>query len=179
MLAKITATIDIVSDGRLDLGIGAGSRPSVPFARREYEAHGLPFHDAAYAVGSLAEACTIITRLWTETEPFNFAGNYHQLTGALCKPKPVQRPRPPIVIGGRSTATLRVVAEHVDVRNIPGGDIADMISRSALLNRLCAEIGRDPAAITRSSPLPFPTTSPVLCCTRSQKRSTPASGTSS
>ncbi len=154
LLAKIATTIDIVSDGRLDFGIGAGSRPSLPFARREYEAHGLPFHDAAYAVGSLAEACTIITRLWTETEPFNFDGNYHQLTGALCNPKPVQRPHPPIVIGGRSTATLRVVAEHADVWNIPGGDIADMISRSALLDRFCTDIGRDPAAITRSIALP-------------------------
>jgi len=65
MLAKIAATVDIVSGGRLDFGIGAGSRPSHPLARREYEAHGLPFHDAAHAVGSLAEACTVIRRLWT------------------------------------------------------------------------------------------------------------------
>ena len=150
LLAKIAATVDIVSDGRLDFGIGAGSRPSVPFARREYDANGLPYRDAAYAVGSLAEACTIITRLWTSDEPFDFDGTYHHLTGALCNPKPVQRPHPPILIGGRSTATLRVVAEHADVWNIPGGDIADLISRSALLDRFCAEIGRDPAAITRS-----------------------------
>jgi alkanesulfonate monooxygenase SsuD/methylene tetrahydromethanopterin reductase-like flavin-dependent oxidoreductase (luciferase family) len=150
MLAKIAATVDIVSGGRLDFGIGAGSRPSVSFARREYEAHGLPFHDAAYAVGSLAEACTIITRPWTETEPFDFDGTYHQLTGAFCNPKPVQQPHPPIVIGGRSTATLRVVAEHADVWNIPGGDIADVIRRSAMLDRFCADIGRDPGAITRS-----------------------------
>src|SRR6202042_3299183 len=69
MLAKIAATVDIVSVGRLDFGIGAGSRPSLPMARREYDANGLPFHDAAYAVGSLAEACTVIRRLWTETGP--------------------------------------------------------------------------------------------------------------
>lgn len=176
MLAKIAATVDLVSDGRLDFGIGAGSRPSVPFARREYEAHGLPFPDAAYAVGSLAEACTIITR--TETEPFDFEGTYHQLTGALCNPKPVMRPHPPIVIGGRSTATLRVVAEHADVWNIPGGDIADMINRSALLDRFCAEIGRDPATITRSVALPVSYDHPGDA-RHSQKRSTPASGTSS
>ncbi len=154
MLAKIAATVDIVSGGRLDFGIGAGSRPSVPIARREYEAHGLPFHDAAHAVGSLDEACTILTRLWTETEPFDFDGTYHQLTGAFCNPKPVQRPHPPVVIGGRSAATLRVVAQHADVWNIPGGDINDMISRSSLLDRYCAEIGRDPGAITRSVALP-------------------------
>ena len=154
MLAKIATTVDIVSGGRLDFGIGAGSRPSHPLARREYEAHGLPYHDAAHAVGSLAEACTVIRRLWTETEPFDFDGTYVQLTGAFGNPKPVQRPHPPIMIGGRSTATLRVVAEHADLWNIPGGDIDDVVGRSALLDRFCAEIGRDPAAITRSIHLP-------------------------
>ena len=154
MLAKIAATVDVVSGGRLDFGIGAGSRPSHPVARREYEAHGLPFHDSAYAVGSLAEACTVIRRLWTEAEPFDFDGTYLHLTGAFCNPKPVQRPHPPILIGGRSTATLRVVAEHADLWNIPGGDIDDAVCRGALLDRFCAEIGRDPASITRSIYLP-------------------------
>jgi len=154
MLAKIAATVDIVADGRLEFGIGAGSRPSVSFARREYEAHGLPFHDSAYAVGSLAEACTIIRRIWTENDPFDFEGTYHQLTGAFGNPKPVQHPYPPIVIGGRSTATLRVVAEHADRWNIPGGDIDDVVRRSAMLDRFCADIGRDPATITRSVVLP-------------------------
>ena len=150
MLAKIAATVDIVSGGRLDFGIGAGSRPSVPVAGREYAAHGLPFHDAAHANGGLAEACTVIRRLWTETEPFDFDGTYVQLTGAFCNPKPVQRPYPPIMIGGRSAPVLRVTAEHADLWNIPGGDIDDAIQRSALLDRYCAAIGRDPAAITRS-----------------------------
>ncbi|MDQ2787291.1 MAG: LLM class flavin-dependent oxidoreductase, partial [Chloroflexota bacterium] len=92
--------------------------------------------------------------LWTETEPFDFHGTFIDLTGAFCNPKPVQQPHPPIVIGGRAASTLRVVAEHADVWNIPGGDIADAVSRSALLDRFCAEIGRDPAAITRSIALP-------------------------
>jgi alkanesulfonate monooxygenase SsuD/methylene tetrahydromethanopterin reductase-like flavin-dependent oxidoreductase (luciferase family) len=150
MLAKIAATVDVVSGGRLDFGIGAGSRPSHPLARREYEAHGLPFHDFAYSVGSLAEACTVIRRLWTETEPFDFQGSYVQVVGAFCNPKPVQHPHPPILIGGRSDAVLRVVAEHADLWNIPGGDIADVVSRGALLDRYCEDIGRDPAAVTRS-----------------------------
>jgi alkanesulfonate monooxygenase SsuD/methylene tetrahydromethanopterin reductase-like flavin-dependent oxidoreductase (luciferase family) len=154
MLAKIATTVDIVSGGRLDVGIGAGSRPSLPGARREYDAHGLPYHDAAHATESLAEACTIIRRLWTETEPFDVAGTHHHLTGAFGNPKPLQRPHPPIVIGGRAMATLRVVARHADIWNIPGGDIDDVISRSALLDRYCAEIGRDPAEITRSIALP-------------------------
>jgi alkanesulfonate monooxygenase SsuD/methylene tetrahydromethanopterin reductase-like flavin-dependent oxidoreductase (luciferase family) len=150
MLAKIATTVDIVSGGRLEFGIGVGSRPGHPLARREYDAYGLPFHDSSDAVGSLAEACTVIRRLWTEAEPFDFHGRYLNLTGAFGNPKPVQRPHPPIVIGGRSAATLRVVAEHADVWNIPGGDIDDVIRRSTLLDRFCAEIGRDPATVTRS-----------------------------
>jgi alkanesulfonate monooxygenase SsuD/methylene tetrahydromethanopterin reductase-like flavin-dependent oxidoreductase (luciferase family) len=154
MLAKIAATVDSVSGGRLEFGIGAGSRPDHPLARREYAAHGLPFHDSAYAVGSLAEACTVIRRLWTDTEPFDFQGAYVRLTGAFGNPKPVQRPHPPILIGGRSAATLRVVAEHASIWNFPGGDIDDAVRRGALLDRYCADIGRDPAEITRSLVLP-------------------------
>ncbi len=150
MLAKIATTVDIVSGGRLDFGIGAGSRPSHPLARREYEAHGLPFDDFSDSVESLAEACTVMRRLWTEPEPFDFSGHYINLRGAFGNPKPVQRPYPPILIGGRSSSLLRVVAEHADLWNIPGGDMADAIGRSSLLDRYCNEIGRDPATITRS-----------------------------
>jgi len=151
MLAKIAAAVDIVSGGRLEFGIGAGSRPSAPGARREYEAHGLPFHDAAYAIGALAEACTVIERLWTLDEPFDFHGDYVHLTGAFGNPKPVQRPHPPILIGGSSTPALRVVAEHADVWNYQGGDMDSGVRRGAVLDRFCAEIGREPESITRST----------------------------
>jgi alkanesulfonate monooxygenase SsuD/methylene tetrahydromethanopterin reductase-like flavin-dependent oxidoreductase (luciferase family) len=154
MLAKIAATVDVVAGGRLDFGIGAGSRPGHPVARREYEAHGLPFHDFDHSVRSLAEACTVIRRLWTAAEPFDFDGAYIQLTGAFCNPKPIQRPHPPILIGGRTAAMLSVVAEHADLWNIASGDIADVVDRSALLDRYCAEIGRDPASITGSIHVP-------------------------
>jgi alkanesulfonate monooxygenase SsuD/methylene tetrahydromethanopterin reductase-like flavin-dependent oxidoreductase (luciferase family) len=154
MLAKIATTVDIVSGGRLDFGIGAGSRPSHPLARPEYEAHGLPFHDFSHSVRSLDEALVVIRRLWTETTPFDFAGAHVRLTGAFGNPKPIQRPHPPIMIGGRSDALLRVVAEHADLWNIPGGDFDDAIARSALLDRYCTEIGRDPASLTRSMYLP-------------------------
>ncbi|MEU2618581.1 LLM class flavin-dependent oxidoreductase [Streptomyces sp. NPDC007157] len=154
ILAKIATTVDVVSGGRLDFGIGVGSRPHPPEARREYPAHGLPFTPPAQAVESLAEACALIRRLWTATEPFDFHGTHHQLTGAFAHPRPVQRPHPPILIGGRSAATLRVTAEHADLWNIPGGDIEDCVRRSALLDRYCSEIGRDPAEITRSIHLP-------------------------
>lgn len=153
LLAKIATTVDIVSGGRLDFGIGVGSRPDIPMARREYDSHGLPYDDSADAVGRFAEACTVIRRLWTEDKPFDFDGEHIRLTGAWGNPKPVQRPHPPIVIGGQASATLRVAAEHADIWNFPGRDIERAIDRSALLDRLCAEIGRDPAEITRSIPL--------------------------
>ena len=154
MLAKMAATVDAVAGGRLDFGIGAGSRPSHPLARREYEAHGLPYHDFAHSVAALDEALTVIRRLWTSDTPFDFDGEYVELIGAFGNPKPVQRPYPPIVTGGRSSALLRVTARHADVWNIPGGDLDDAVKRSALLDRYCAEIGRDPAEITRSIHLP-------------------------
>ncbi|BBG02526.1 MULTISPECIES: LLM class flavin-dependent oxidoreductase [Pseudonocardia] len=150
VLAKIATTVDVISGGRLDLGIGAGSRVGHPLARREYDAHGLPFHDAATAVEALDEACTVLRRLWTETEPFDFHGRQVRLTGAFGSPKPVQRPGPPLLIGGSSTPTLRVVARHADLWNVPA-DLDGAVARGAVLDRLCAQIGRDPATITRST----------------------------
>ncbi|TCK19887.1 LLM class flavin-dependent oxidoreductase [Pseudonocardia endophytica] len=151
LLAKIATTVDVVSGGRLDFGIGAGSRPSVPMARREYDMHGLPYVTGPEAVEALGEACTVIRRLWTENEPFDFDGEHVHLTGAFGNPKPVQEPHPPIMIGGRASSTLRVVAEHADLWNIPGGgDVEDLLGRGRLLDRYCAEIGRDPSSITRS-----------------------------
>jgi alkanesulfonate monooxygenase SsuD/methylene tetrahydromethanopterin reductase-like flavin-dependent oxidoreductase (luciferase family) len=166
MLAKIATTVDIVSGGRLVFGIGAGSRPSLPQARREYEAHGLPYHDFRYSVEDLAEALTVIRRLWTATEPFDFDGAHIRLTGALGNPKPVQQPHPPILVAGRSAAVLRVAAEHADLWNIAGGDITDAAQRSALMDRYCTETGRDPAPSPAQSTCLFPTTSPVPPGTR-------------
>ena len=154
LLAKIATTVDVVSGGRLDFGIGAGSRPSHPLARREYEAHGLPYDDFTDSVASLAEALVVIKKSWTETQPFDFTGSHVTVTGAFGNPKPLQRPHPSIVIGGRSAMLLRVVAEHADVWNIPGGDVDDAVERSARLDRYCHEIGRDPAAIVRSMHVP-------------------------
>jgi len=154
MLAKIATTVDIVSGGRLDFGIGAGSRPSLPIARREYEAHGIPYDDFADSVTSLDEAITVIKRLWTEADPFDFAGKQVRLTGAVGNPKPVQTPYPPIMIGGRSKQTLRVVAQHADLWNIAGADLDDAVARSTLLDRYCVEIGREPGSITRSLYVP-------------------------
>ena len=154
VLAKIATTVDVVSGGRLDFGIGAGSRPSHPIARREYDAHGLPYLSAAEALRMLDESLVAIRRLWIETVPFDVDGEFVRLTGAFGNPKPVQRPHPPIVIGGRSTATLRLAARHADTWNMPGGSLADAIERSARLDQLCAEADRDPDEITRSVYVP-------------------------
>src|SRR3954470_4153596 len=83
LLAKIATTVDHVSGGRLDFGIGVGSRPDHPLARREYPAPGLPFHHSAHAVAALDAACTVIRRLWPEDKPFDFAGQHVTLTGAF------------------------------------------------------------------------------------------------
>lgn len=148
MLAKIATTVDVVSGGRLAFGIGVGSRPGHPLALREYLAHGIPFRETAYAVGSLAEACVVIKKLWTAPEPFDFDGDFVQLKGAYGNPKPAVPP--PFLIAGRSAAVLRIAAEHADIWSLPGGDLADCVSRSALLDRYCTEIGRDPASLVRS-----------------------------
>jgi alkanesulfonate monooxygenase SsuD/methylene tetrahydromethanopterin reductase-like flavin-dependent oxidoreductase (luciferase family) len=130
MLAKIATTVDIVSGGRLDFGIGAGSRPSMPTARREYDAHGIEYRDFGDSVAALDEAITLIKRLWTEPEPFDFAGDLVRVTGAFGNPKPLQTPHPPIMIGGRAKQTLRVVARHADLWNIAGVDLEDAVARS-------------------------------------------------
>lgn len=153
MLAKIATTVDVISKGRMNLGIGVGSRPSPPEARREYPAFGLPFDDVADAIVGLDEACTVIRRLWTESQPFDHPGSTVQLAGAFSNPKPLQ-PRPPILIGGRADATLRIAARHADIWNLPGGDLRDAVERSARLDRHCAELGRDPSTLQRSVHLP-------------------------
>ncbi|MCD5354109.1 LLM class flavin-dependent oxidoreductase [Kineosporia mesophila] len=151
MLAKIAATVDVVAGGRMEFGLGVGSRPNPPSARREYPAHGLPFQEPRDAVKALDEACTVIRRLWTEPEPFDFHGEYVDLTGAFCNPRPAT-PKP-FLLAGRAASTLRVVARHADIWNIAGGDLDDCVDRSRLLDRFCGEIGRDPHEITRSMAL--------------------------
>ncbi len=155
LLAKMAATVDVISGGRLDFGIGAGgSQLAGPFlesVRREYDAYGVPVVPPAEAVRALAEACTIARRLWTEDQPFDFDGRCYQLTGAVCEPKPVQRPHPPIMIGGGGEkATLRVVAEHADIWNCPARAAEEYSRKNRVLLDHCAAVGRDSREITRS-----------------------------
>jgi alkanesulfonate monooxygenase SsuD/methylene tetrahydromethanopterin reductase-like flavin-dependent oxidoreductase (luciferase family) len=158
LLAKMAATVDVISAGRLEFGIGAGGSqlPGAPEAltaivRREFDAYGVPIVPAGAAIGALAEACTLIRRMWTEDDQFDFSGRYYQLRGAVCEPKPLQRPHPPVMIGaGGERVSLRVVAEHADVWNCPARTAAEFRHKSAILDEHCAAIGRDPAQITRS-----------------------------
>ncbi len=179
VLAKIATTVDVVSGGRLDFGIGAGSRPSVPIARREYVAHGLPYHDSAHAVGSLAEACTIVRRLWTEDAPFDFDGAYHHLEGAFGNPKPVQRPGLPILIGGRSPRRC------ASPPNTPTSGTSRAATSPTRPHAARCSTGSAPtsAVIPLRSPARYFCRSPPIArkrpAPRSPKRSTPGSPTSS
>jgi alkanesulfonate monooxygenase SsuD/methylene tetrahydromethanopterin reductase-like flavin-dependent oxidoreductase (luciferase family) len=152
LLAKMAATVDVIAGGRLDFGIGAGgSRVDGPNpAVREFEAYGVPLVSPAEAVRDLAESCDVIKRLWAADEPFDYTGRSIRLSGAICAPRPVQRPHPPIMIGGAGDRMLRIVAEHADLWNYPGGPGAEFRRRDEALAERCAAVGRDPAEITRS-----------------------------
>jgi alkanesulfonate monooxygenase SsuD/methylene tetrahydromethanopterin reductase-like flavin-dependent oxidoreductase (luciferase family) len=109
VLANMAATVDIISSGRLDLGMGAGWN--------EYEHHsmGIPLYAPGERIQRLGEACALIKQLFTQ-KVTDFKGRYYQLEEARCEPKPIQKPHPPLLIGGAGEQlTLRVVAEHADI----------------------------------------------------------------
>ena len=144
VLANMGATVDIISNGRMDFGIGAG------WNELEHEAYGIPLYAPAERIHRLGEACEVIRLLWTETLA-NFDGKYYQLKDARCEPKPVQKPYPPFVIGGGGEQlTLRVVAQYADVWNFAGGPVETFVHKNEVLDRHCETIGRDPATIERS-----------------------------
>jgi F420-dependent oxidoreductase-like protein len=144
VLAKTAVTVDHLSGGRLEFGIGAG------WAENEHAMLGLPFGTKGDRADWLEEACEIIRSLWTQ-ERTSFDGKHYQLAGAIAEPKPVQQPYPPIWIGGSGRQrTLRITARHADVWNAAGGSPEEVAEVSAVLDRRCAEIGRDPAEIRRS-----------------------------
>ena len=144
VLANIGATIDVISHGRLDFGIGAG------WNELEHTAYGIPLYKPGERIRRLGEACEVVKLLWTETSA-NFDGKYYQLKDAHCEPKPVQKPYPPFVIGGSGEQlTLRIVAQYADIWNFVGGSVEDLLHKMAVLDEHCAAIGRDPATIERS-----------------------------
>lgn len=144
LLAKMAATVDQISHGRLDFGIGAG------WNELEHSSNGIPLYPPTERIGRLGETCEIIQRLWTD-HIVDFAGRYFELQGARCEPKPLQRPHPPLVIGGGGEQlTLRVVAQYADIWNIIPASVDEFMHKSRLLDDYCTAIGRKPATIERS-----------------------------
>lgn len=144
VLAQMVATIDIIANGRLDLGLGAG------WNVYEHESINIPLYAPGERIRRLGEACEVIKRLFTEPLA-NFEGRYYQLRDARCAPKPVQQPYPPFVIGGSGEQlTLRVAAQYANVWNYVGGSTEIFVHKVRVLHEHCAAIGRDPAAIALS-----------------------------
>jgi F420-dependent oxidoreductase-like protein len=143
VVAKMAAQIDIVSGGRLLLGLGAG------WQKNEHEAYGIPFYTMRERLERLDEACHVIRSLWTEPRS-NFNGRFYQLSEAPLQPKPVQKPHPELMVGGGGERiTLRIVAKHADHWNVWGGP--EVLKRkSAILEDHCTKVGRDSSTIQRS-----------------------------
>ncbi len=148
VLAKIAATTDVISNGRLDLGLGAG------WNEYEHTSMGLPLYAPGERIRRFGEACEMIRRLFTEPT-VDFDGRYYQLREARCEPKPVQKPYPPFVIGGGGEQlTLRVVARYADVWNFAGGPVETFERKVGILREHCDVVGRDPAEIALSVQVP-------------------------
>lgn len=144
VLAKIAATVDVISKGRLEFGIGAG------WHREEYDAYGLPFPDAKIRIEQLAEALELIKRIWTQ-ERASFQGRYYTITDLFSYPKPLQKPHPPIWIGGKGDKLLRVVAaQYADYANFAACSVEEFRQRLNVLRRRCMELGRDFEAIEKT-----------------------------
>jgi alkanesulfonate monooxygenase SsuD/methylene tetrahydromethanopterin reductase-like flavin-dependent oxidoreductase (luciferase family) len=144
LLAKMGATLDVISDGRFELAIGAG------WHEPEFRAYGFDFPRPGVRVDQLDEAVRLIKALWTG-ERLDFAGRHYRLTGGLCRPRPLQRPRPPIVIGGAGEQKmLRLVAREADIWNCSAGNYAQLDRKVSVLREHCRAVGRDPAALELS-----------------------------
>jgi len=143
VLAKMAATVDIVSGGRLNFGIGAG------WFELEHREYGVPFHTTGARLSRLDEALRVIKLLWTQ-ERANFDGTHFKLDNASFNPKPLQQPHPPIVIGATGEkVALRIVAQHAQMWNSFG--TPDIFHHKiAVLDEHCRRLGRDPAAIEKS-----------------------------
>lgn len=156
-LAVAVATVDTMSGGRIELGIGTG------WYEREHRFFGIPFPPLGQRFDRLEEQLAVITGLWTTPpgQPFDFAGRYYTIEGCLNPPLPAQRPRPPIIIGGggpRRTPTL--AARFADEFN--SGIAGGLEERFAAVRRICEEVGRDPATLRLSAALP-------TCCATSRE----------
>jgi F420-dependent oxidoreductase-like protein len=147
-LAIMVAQVDQMSGGRAELGLGTG------WFDAEHTAYGIPFPPLGERFGRLAEQLEIITGLW-ETEPggtFSFSGSYYTLTGSPALPKPAQRPRPPVLVGGGGARrTPRLAARFADEYNIPFAGVEDTAAAFGRVRQACQEAGRDPGSLVYSA----------------------------
>jgi len=138
VLAKLVVTADHVSDGRIDLGLGAG------WHQREHEAHGFPFLAAAERVDVLEEQLQILMGDWGEDE-FSFTGKHYTLSGLNAQPKPVQRPHPPLIMGGNAgPRSASLAARFADEYNTPFPSLEHIQRRKAAVEEACERAGREP-----------------------------------
>lgn len=143
LLAKMASTVDVLSHGRLDFGIGAG------WYEHEYLAYGYPYPPLSERMERLSEAVQVILAMWTQEEAI-FEGKYYQLRGAINQPKGVQKPHIPLLIGGGGEKkTLKLVAQFADACNF-GGDVPTIKRKLAILKEHCEAIGRDYTSIKRT-----------------------------
>jgi F420-dependent oxidoreductase-like protein len=139
LLAKMLSTLDIISNGRVELGIGAG------WYEQEYLAYGYDFPSNITRIMQLDESISIIKAMWTDNNKHvSFQGKYYRVKDAICNPKPIQKPYPPIMVGGSGERyLLKVVAKHADRYNLFFGSPDEMKRKISLLNEYCNSFGRD------------------------------------
>ena len=142
LVAKMAATLDVISEGRLELGLGAGWHDS------EYDAYGWEYRDGFERLMRLDESIRLIKRLWTADpdEAVSFDGDHYRIDDAYCTPGPVQDPHPPILVGGGGEeVTLKLVAKHADVWNtdVFNGDVATLERKIGVIRDHCETVGRD------------------------------------
>jgi F420-dependent oxidoreductase-like protein len=137
LLAKMGATLDVISGGRLELALGAG------WFEPEYRAYGYPYPENRTRTEQLGEAIRIIRAMWTEEKP-SFEGMHYRIEEAYCNPKPVQKPHPPIMVGGAGEKyMLRLVAELADEWNCPATHAEEYDHKLEVLKKHCEDVGRD------------------------------------
>jgi F420-dependent oxidoreductase-like protein len=157
-LAITVAQVDQMSGGRAELGLGAG------WFEAEHTAYGIPFPPMAERGARLEEQLEIITGLWGTAEggTFSFSGTYYSLSGSPALPKPVQRPHPPVVVGGSGPRrTPRLAARFAGEYNIPFASVADSAAAFERVRRACQEAGRDPGTMVYSA-------AQTVCCGRDE-----------
>ena len=137
LLAKMVSTLDIISRGRLEFGLSAG------WYRREFEAYGFDFLKASARVEMMEESIKIIKMMLTENSPVSFSGKYFKVNGAICNPKPIQRPYPPLWIGGSGKRTIEIAAKYANGWNYGLCSYEEYVAKLSLLKNCCKIVNRD------------------------------------